>query len=55
MPMPMIYISREAEVLLSKIEEFLKKNVKHGRIIRADIITEALKVYAKEIGLEATK
>jgi len=53
--MPMIYVSEEAKKLLETIEVFLKKNVKHGRIVKTDIIMEALKTYAKEIGLEASE
>jgi len=50
--MPMVYISKEAEDLLKKIEGYLKKNIKHGRVLKADILLEALKSYAKNLGLE---
>jgi len=51
----MVYISREAEELLGRIEKHLKKDLKHGRILKTDILLEALKSYARELGLEVEK
>jgi hypothetical protein len=50
--MPMVYISKEAQELLEKIDSFLKKNVKHGRILKADILYEALKAHAEKLGIK---
>jgi len=50
--MPMIYISNKTVKILEKILNHISRQTKFGRIIKADIIHEALKQYARELGLK---
>lgn len=54
--MPMVYISEDALSLLKRIENFLKQKTKPpNRILRADVLQTALKVYFEKIKKEGGK
>jgi len=51
--MPMVYISREAARLLQELINHLGKKAETSiRLVKSDIIYEALKDYAERLGME---
>lgn len=51
--MPMIYISKKALQLLEKLNSYLKGKSKASvRVVKSDIIYEALRYYAKKLEVE---
>ncbi|MEM1558117.1 MAG: hypothetical protein QXG12_05950 [Thermoproteota archaeon] len=50
--MPMIYVSEKTYKLLEELINMLRKDVKSSvRLIKSDIIHEALKEYARKLGV----
>lgn len=50
--MPMIYVSEKTYKLLEELISILRKDVKSSvRLVKSDIIHEALKDYAKKLGV----
>lgn len=50
--MPMIYVSRSTAALLDAIVEKLEQGVhKPNRLVKADVISDALEHYARKVGV----
>lgn len=50
--MPMVYVSKETSELMDRILKFLQEKTRGpGRVLKADVIHQAIEEYAEKLGL----